>query len=262
MTVIGIIGGSGLDDPGILKNVITEDADTPFGKPSAPLSMGRIGKAAVVLLPRHGNQHQYSPTQVNNRANIHALKEAGVTHILATTACGSLRRRIDRGHFVIVDQFLDFTRFRKNTFFDSFENGAKHTAMSEPFDNGLRKSLFTTAIELGYPTHDGGTVVTIEGPRFSTRAESHMFRAWGADIINMSTAPEAMLANEAQIPYATVAMSTDYDCWKEDEEPVSWEEILTVFNLNADRVKQLLVKTIPKIGIDLPYSATSANENG
>jgi len=247
MTVIGIIGGSGLDDPGILKNAKTEDVDTPFGKPSAPLSLGRIGESEVVLLPRHGSRHQYSPTQVNNRANIIALKEVGATHILATTACGSLRRKIDRGHFVIVDQFIDFTRFRKNTFFDSFDNGAKHTAMPDPFDADLRKALFATSSDLGYPTHDGGTVVTIEGPRFSTRAESHMFRAWGADIINMSTAPEAMLANEAEIPYAAVAMSTDYDCWKEDEKPVSWEEILTVFNQNADRVKKLLISAIPKI---------------
>jgi len=247
MTAIGIIGGSGLDDPDILKNATIEDLNTPYGKPSAPLSKGRIGDADVVLLPRHGNQHQYSPTQVNNQANIDALKEAGVTHILATTACGSLRRKIDRGHFVIIDQFIDFTRFRKNTFFDSFENGPRHTAMAEPFHTDLRKALFDTSMELGYPTHDGGTVVTIEGPRFSTRAESHMFRAWGADIINMSTAPEAMLANEAKIPYAAVAMSTDYDGWKEDEEPVSWEEILAVFNQNADRVKKLLINAIPKI---------------
>lgn len=253
MTVIGIIGGSGLDDPDILKDTTTEDVDTPFGKPSAPLSMGRIHETEVVLLPRHGKQHQYSPTQVNNRANIHALKEAGASHILATTACGSLRRKIERGHFVIVDQFIDFTRFRKSTFFDSFENGARHTAMPDPFDAGLRNALSTASTELGYPTHDGGTVVTIEGPRFSTRAESHMFRAWGADIINMSTAPEAMLANEVEIPYAAVAMSTDYDCWKEDEEPVCWNDILAVFNQNADRVKTLLINSIPKI-VDLVRS--------
>ena len=251
MTLIGIIGGSGLDDPDILKDAQSEDVDTPFGKPSAPLSLGRIDGTDVALLPRHGNRHQYSPTQVNNRANIHALKTVGATHILATTACGSLRRKIDRGHFVIVDQFLDFTRFRKNTFFDTFEDGAKHTAMSEPFDANLRKALYATSTGLGYPTHDGGTVVTIEGPRFSTRAESHMFRAWGADIINMSTAPEAMLANEAEIPYATVAMSTDYDCWKEDENPVSWEEILAVFNQNADRVKKLLVNAIPSVAKEI-----------
>ncbi len=251
MSVIGIIGGSGLDDPDILKDATLDDVDTSFGKPSGPLAKGRIGGIDVVLLPRHGTRHQFSPTQVNNRANIHALKEAGVTHILATTACGSLRRKIDRGHFVIIDQFIDFTRFRKNTFYDSFENGAKHTAMPEPFDANLRKVLYTTSTELDNPTHNHGTVVTIEGPRFSTRAESHMFRAWGADIINMSTAPEAMLANEAEIPYAAVAMSTDYDCWKEDEEPVTWDEILAVFNQNAHRVKQLLVNAIPKVAKEL-----------
>ena len=190
---------------------------------------------------------KFNPTQVNNPANIHALKEMGATHILATTACGSLREEIERGHIVIVDQFIDFTRFRKNTFFDSFENGANHTSMAEPFDAKLRATLYRTCVELAYPVHNGGTVVTIEGPRFSTKAESHMFRFWGADIINMSIAPEAMLANEAEIPYAVIAMSTDYDCWKEDEAPVSWEEILAVFNQNADNVKKLLLNTIPKI---------------
>ncbi|MBW2613229.1 MAG: S-methyl-5'-thioadenosine phosphorylase [Deltaproteobacteria bacterium] len=248
MPVVGIIGGSGLDDADILKDAQSMDVDTPYGKPSSALTAGSIEDVDVILLSRHGTRHQYSPTQVNNRANIHALKAAGVTHILATTACGSLRRKIDRGHFVVIDQFIDFTRFRKNTFYDSFEDGAGHTPMAEPFDADLRNSLYTTSVALGYPTHDGGTVVTIEGPRFSTRAESHMFRAWGADIINMSTAPEAMLANEVEVPYAAVAMSTDYDCWKEDEAPVSWEEILTVFNKNADRVKALLVRVIPKVG--------------
>ena len=247
MAIIGIIGGSGLDDPDILKDPKTIDVDTPYGKPSSELTSGQINGINVIILGRHGKQHQYSPTQVNNRANIHALKEAGVTHILATTACGSLREKIERGHFVIIDQFIDFTRFRKNTFFDSFENGAEHTPMAEPFDADLRSVLYKTSTELGYPTHDGGTVVTIEGPRFSTKAESHMFRAWGADIINMSIAPEAMLANEAGIPYAAVAMSTDYDCWKEDEEPVSWDDILAVFNKNADKVKTLLTTVIPKI---------------
>jgi len=247
MPVVGVIGGSGLDDSDILNDVKSVDVDTPYGKPSSALITGQIEGTNVIILGRHGKNHQYSPTQVNNRANIHALKKMGVTHILATTACGSLRKKIDRGHFVIIDQFIDFTRFRKNTFYDSFENGSKHTPMAEPFDADLRTFLYNTAVELGYPAHDGGTVVTIEGPRFSTKAESRMFRAWGADIINMSIAPEAMLANEAEIPYAAVAMSTDYDCWKEDEEPVSWEEILAVFNQNADSVKKLLMNVIPKI---------------
>jgi 5'-methylthioadenosine phosphorylase len=247
MPVIGIIGGSGLDDPDILKDATPVKVDTPYGKPSSPLTRGRIEGIETILLARHGKNHQYSPTQVNYRANIHALKEMGATHILATTACGSLREEIQRGHFVIVDQFIDFTRFRKNTFFDSFEKEATHTSMAEPFDANLRNTLYHTSVALGYPTHPSGTVVTIEGPRFSTRAESHMFRAWGADIVNMSIAPEAMLANEAGIPYAAVAMSTDYDCWKEDEAPVSWEEILAVFNQNADSVKNLLLHAIPNL---------------
>ena len=247
MPVVGIIGGSGLDDPGILKEATSATMDTPYGKPSSSLTRGRIAGNEVIILARHGTSHQYSPTQVNNRANIHAMKAMGATHILATTACGSLREEIGRGHFVIVDQFIDFTRFRKNTFFDSFEKGATHTQMADPFDTKLRTALYETSVELGLPTRNGGTVVTIEGPRFSTRAESRMFRAWGADIINMSIAPEAMLANEVHIPYAAVAMSTDYDCWKEDEAPVSWEEILAVFNQNAHSVKKLLLNVIPKI---------------
>ena len=173
-----------------------------------------------------------------------ALKEAGVTHIIATTACGSLRKEIDRGHLVILDQFIDFTRFRKNTFFDSFADCPHHTAMAHPFETGLRERLFVKAQALGLSVHEKGCVVTIEGPRFSTVAESKMFRMWGADVINMSTAPEAMLACEAEIPYAAVAMSTDYDCWKEDEAPVTWDEILEVFHKNADNVKKLLIEVI------------------
>ena len=244
MVKIGIIGGSGLDDPDILKDPATLEITTEYGEPSSSLLSGTINGTQALVLARHGVRHQFSPTQVNNRANIQALKDAGATHILATTACGSLREEIDRGDLVILDQFIDFTRFRKNTFSDSFENGAVHTPMAEPFDPKLGEQLYTTAKNLGLKVHRGGCVITIEGPRFSTIAESKMFRMWGADVINMSTAPEAMLANEAGIPYAAVAMSTDYDCWKEDEEPVTWEEILKVFNRNADNVKRLLIETV------------------
>ena len=247
MTRIGIIGGSGLDDPDIFENPEYIEMDTPHGKPSSRLMSGKIKGVETLILARHGRRHQFSPTQVNNRANIHALKEAGATHILATTACGSLRQRIDRGHFVVLDQFIDFTRFRKNSFHDSFEEGAVHTAMAHPFDNDLRAILSASARELSLDIHDAGCVVTIEGPRFSTVAESKMFRLWGADVINMSTAPEAMLANEAGIPYAAVAMSTDYDCWKEDEAPVTWEEILAVFNKNAENMKALLIRAVEKL---------------
>ena len=247
MVKIGIIGGSGLDDPDILLEPQIIEVDTEYGKPSSSLMTGKVGGVETVLLARHGRRHQYNPTQVNNRANIMALKKMGVSHIIATTACGSLRTEIDRGHLVILDQFIDFTRFRKNTFFDSFENNVCHTAMAHPFDDDLRRLLFETGQELGLTLHPNGCVVTIEGPRFSTVAESKMFRLWGADVINMSTAPEAMLAKEAEIPYAAVAMSTDYDCWKVDEAPVTWDEILAVFRQNADNVKQLIVESDRKI---------------
>jgi 5'-methylthioadenosine phosphorylase len=244
MVKIGIIGGSGLDDPDILQKPRAVEVKTSYGSPSSALVTGTISGIDAVILARHGRQHQYSPTEVNNRANIMALKEAGVSHIIATTACGSLREEIERGHLVILDQFIDFTRFRSNTFFESFASGAHHTAMAHPFAEELRAKLTEAALALQLPVHSRGCVVTIEGPRFSTVAESKMYRLWGADVINMSTAPEAMLANEAGIPYAAVAMSTDYDCWKEDEAPVTWEEILAVFRRNADNVTRLLIKVI------------------
>lgn len=245
---IGIIGGSGLDNPNILQEAKDVEVNTIFGKPSSPLKEGKINDVDVVLLARHGRQHTIPPTQVNFRANIQALKDAGCTHILATTACGSLREEIGRGHLVILDQFIDFTRHRNVTFHDEFPpHNPIHTPMAEPFDKELREKLTSTCRELGLKHHEKGTVITIEGPRFSTRAESHMFRAWGADAINMSVAPEASLAKEAGIPYAAIAMSTDYDCWKEDEAAVTWEEVLKVFQSNVEKVTKLLVNTISKI---------------
>jgi len=250
MIKIGIIGGSGLDNPDILEGSKEIEVETPYGKPSSSLKAGKIKGVDVVLLARHGREHIIPPTQVNFRANIHALKQAGCTHILATTACGSLRKEIGRGDFVVLDQFIDFTRHRKITFFEEFPPGgenAKHTSMEDPFSEELRNVLIETAKELGIKIHEKGTVITIEGPRFSTRAESKMFRIWGADVINMSVAPEAILANEAGIPYAAVAMSTDYDCWKEDEEPVEWSEILKVFGQNVEKVTKLLVNSVTKV---------------
>jgi 5'-methylthioadenosine phosphorylase len=247
MIKIGIIGGSGLDDPGLLKNVREISAATPFGEPSSPLTIGSLGGKEVVILARHGRRHTLPPTAVNYRANIQALKDAGCTAILATTACGSLREEIRRGDLVILDQFIDFTRFRKITFFESFAPGAenaRHTPMADPFSESLRNHLISAAKRLAVRHHEKGTVVTIEGPRFSTRAESNMFRIWGADVINMSVAPEAALANEAGIPYAAVAMSTDYDCWKTDEPPVEWGEVLRIFEMNLENVKKLLLETI------------------
>ncbi len=248
MTKIAIIGGSGLENPDILKNADQVWQETPYGETSSDFIKGEIEGVEVLILSRHGRKHRIPPTQVNNRANIWAIKEMGCTHILATTACGSLKEEIGRGDLVILDQFIDFTRFRKNTFFESFKPGEmKHTPMADPFDAKMRKTIIECSKDSKAKIHDKGTVITIEGPRFSTRAESKMFRAWGADIINMSTAPEAILANELGIPYAAIAMSTDYDCWKEDEEPVSWEAILNVFKNNVDNVIDLLRTAIPMI---------------
>lgn len=244
MPKIGIIGGSGLDNPEILQDAADSLVSTDYGDPSSPLKHGRIGGVDVVLIARHGRDHSITPTGVNYRANIMALKDAGCTHIIATTAVGSLREEIGRGDMIVLDQFIDFTRHRKISFHDSFEAGnAVHTGMADPFDGDIRERLCRAAAGLGISHHERGTVVTIEGPRFSTRAESRMFRMWGADVINMSIAPEAILANEAGIPYAAVAMSTDYDCWKEDEAPVSWEDILKVFSANVENMTKLL-KTV------------------
>jgi 5'-methylthioadenosine phosphorylase len=248
MIKVGIIGGSGFEDPKMLKNAESIELSTPFGNPSSPVLSGSISNVNVAVLSRHGYKHTIPPTQVNYPANIFALKELGCTHIITTTACGSLRKAIGRGDLVIVDQFIDFTRHRKTTFYETFKPGdLKHIPMSDPFSEYLRKLLIESAKELKLKYHSEGTVITIEGPRFSTRAESKMFRIWGADVVNMSIAPEVILANEAGIPYACVAMSTDYDCWNEEEEPVSWEEVLKVFNFNVENVIQLILKTVPKI---------------
>lgn len=247
MIKIGLIGGSGLEKSGLLGVTSSMSVTTAYGAPSSPLVCGTIGEVNVVLIARHGENHQFSPTEVNYRANIAALKDAGVTKILATTACGSLKEEIQRGDFIILDQFIDFTKHRKTTFFDSFESGSTHPAMPDPFDEQLRDVLIECATEFGFRVHRTGTVVTIEGPRFSSRAESKMFRILGADVINMSVASEVILANELEIPYAVIAMSTDYDCWKEDEAPVSWEEIMEVFGQNAANVEKLLISAIPKI---------------
>ncbi len=248
MLKIGIIGGSGLDNPEILAGAEEQEVSTPYGAPSSRLKIGKIKGVEVALLARHGREHTIPPTQVNFRANVWALKELGCTHILASTAVGSLREQIERGDLVILDQFIDFTRHRFITFHESFEpHKPEHASMAEPFDKNLRQILITACAELGLKYHPLGTVVTIEGPRFSTKAESKMFRLWGADVINMSIAPEAALANEAKIPYATIAMSTDYDCWKEDEAPVTWEGVLEIFRQNAQNVTNLLIAAIPKI---------------
>ena len=180
MAVIGIIGGSGLDNPDILKDATDSNVNTIWGEPSSPIKSGTIAGKKVHIIGRHGREHTIPPTYVNNRANIQALKELGCDCILATTAVGSLREEIDRGHLVIMDQFIDFTRKRELTFHEKFEpHNPAHTPMAEPFDASLRTKMIESCKEIGVTVHEKGTVLTIEGPRFSTRAESYMFRAWG-----------------------------------------------------------------------------------
>lgn len=246
---IGIIGGTGLENHSFIKSPVENLPFTPWGDLSSPLITGSIEGTEVVLLSRHGKEHTIPPTQVNNRANIWALKSVGCTHLLTTTACGSLSENIGIGHLVFPDQFIDFTRHRQVTFHDKFTPGKmQHEPMADPFDSRMRELLAEEAKSASLKYHPSGTIVTIEGPRFSTRAESKMFKTWGAHLINMSTAPEVILAREAGIPYATIAISTDYDSWKEDEEPVSWEDVIKVFNRNVDNVINLILKVIPRVG--------------
>ncbi len=244
---LGIIGGSGLENPELLKDAKEINVETPYGSPSSSLMCGKIEDVEVCIISRHGKKHEISPTHVNNRANIAALAKQGCTHILATTAAGSLREEIKRKDFVILDQLIDFTRHREITFHDKFENGPVHVSLAEPFSKFLRTILIESAKELGLRHHEKGTVITIEGPRFSTKAESKLFRQWGADVINMSVAPEATLAKEAGLEYAAIAMSTDYDCWKEDEAPVTWDDIIRIMNENSENVKKLLLNAVKKL---------------
>lgn len=245
MVKIGIIGGSGLDDPNLLEDFNEKEVNTPYGSPSSKLTCGKIKGIEVVIIARHGKNHEIYPTAVNYRANIFALKEEGCSHIITTSAVGSLKEEIKPGHLVVPDQFIDFTKSRKTTYFDKYGD-VRHTAMSEPFSNELRNLIINECKIKEFDHHQKATIVVIEGPRFSTKAESHMFRQF-ADIIGMTTCPEAMLANELEIPFATIAMSTDYDCWKEDEEPVTFEMVMQTMKNNAEKVKSILLSIIPKI---------------
>jgi 5'-methylthioadenosine phosphorylase len=242
---IGIIGGSGLDDPDIIKDLQSQEWSTAYGETT--IKTGRLNSVDVVFVPRHGSNHQFSPTHVNYRANIQTMKDQNVSKIIATNACGSLKAEIERSDFVIPNQFIDFTRHRINTFHDDFSQGMFHEVMADPFDKSLSDLLYSVAKEQGFRVHKEKTLITIEGPRFSTRAESKMFIAWGADIINMTVATEAALAKEAAIPYAVIAVSTDYDCWNDEEEMPVWQDILAIFYRNVENVKMILLETIHQL---------------
>ncbi len=246
MAKIGIIGGSGFDDPGFFKVKRKVDADTPFGSPSSQVFEGEISGVEVAAIARHGPGHKIMPGNVNYRANIQALKDRGCTHLVATTACGSLREEISPGTLVLPDQFIDRTAKRACTFYDRGERVC-HIAMEFPFCGELRAELLGCAGRLGLPVTAGKTVVTIEGPRFSTKAESRMFRAWGADVINMSTVPEVVLAREAGLCYQAIAMTTDYDCFGETCHNVSWEQIVKVMTGNVKKVTALISEAVKRI---------------
>lgn len=240
---IGIIGGTGVYDMSLFRNPKEVKIGTPFGAPSDFITIGELGGKTVAFLPRHGKGHKIPPHNLPSRANIWAMKELGVTRILAPSAVGSLREEIGPGDIVLPDQFIDRTKSRPSTFYEGGQ--VCHISTADPFCNELRSILSSEALSLGLKLHPKGTYVCIEGPRFSTRAESNMFRQWGADIVGMTLFPEAVLAREAEICYATIAMSTDYDCWKAHS--VSNKEVIETMKANVDKVRHLLQKVIPKI---------------
>ncbi|PAA47974.1 hypothetical protein BOX15_Mlig016180g3, partial [Macrostomum lignano] len=234
----------------LLENRSEKSVNTPYGEPSDVLVCGQISSVPCVLLARHGRRHQFNPTNVNYRANICALKSEGCTHVLATSACGGLQEHTHPGDIVLVDQFIDQTRHRIETFYDGqpgHPDGVFHIPMAEPFCEHTRAIVNSVCKGLGMHIHPKGTVLTIEGPRFSSRAESRLWHAWGCDVINMSTVPEVVLAKEAGLCYALIAMVTDYDSWREDQEHVSVEKVLKTFKENAHKAELIIREVIPKL---------------
>ncbi len=235
---IGIIGGSGLYDMDGLRSVKELRVRTPFGFPSDAVILGELDGIRIAFLSRHGRGHTLSPSEINYRANVYALKSLGVRRLISVSAVGSMKESIEPGHVVFPDQFIDLTKRRASTF---FEGGAvAHAAFGEPICPSLASQLSTAARSVGAVVHDGGTYVCIEGPQFSTKAESHLYRQWGVSVIGMTNLPEAKLAREAELCYATIALATDYDCWHETEEPVTVEAILATLRQNVALAKRLL----------------------
>jgi 5'-methylthioadenosine phosphorylase len=241
---IGIFGGSGFYS--FLDRVATVELDTPYGKPSAPVAIGEVGEKRVAFIPRHGARHELPPHRIPYRANLWALRELGVRRVVGPCASGALRPDLALGEFVVCDQFVDRTSGRADTFYDGPET--THVSAADPYCPDLRRLLVETAGELGIPARDGGTVVVVQGPRFSTRAESHWFQQAGWDVINMTAYPEGMLARELELCYATIAMATDYDVGVEGRPAVTAAEVVRVFEENNERLRELLFATIAKIG--------------
>jgi 5'-methylthioadenosine phosphorylase len=237
---IGIIGGTGVYDPKLVKNLKEVTVKTPHGAPSDAIVVGELEGRGVAFLPRHGKKHTIRPTDVNSRANIYALKQLGVQRILASSTVGSLRDEYKPGDIVLVDQFIDRTTRREESFYTKEQ--VCHISVAEPMCAELRKNLITIAKKTRINHHETGTYVCIEGPRFSTKAESKMYRNWGADIVGMTLVPECVLAREAEVCYANIAMVTDYDVWK--ERPVCVDDIVKTMKANIENVKRIIVETI------------------
>jgi 5'-methylthioadenosine phosphorylase len=242
--MIGIVGGSGFYS--FLDDVELVEVDTPYGRPSAPLAVGDVDGSQVTFLPRHGRNHELPPSRINYRANIWALRETGVRRILGPNASGALQADIALGEFVVCDQFVDRTKARADSFYDGPDT--THVSAADPYCPELRALLVEAAKELGIPVRDGGTVVTIEGPRFSTRAESKWFAAMGWHVVNMTAYPEGHLARELELCYANISMVTDHDVGVDGTEPVSQERVARVLAENNDRLRALLRAVIPRIG--------------
>jgi 5'-methylthioadenosine phosphorylase len=245
-TVLGIIGGSGLYQIEGLANPRWERIASPFGEPSDALLFGQYAGVDVVFLPRHGRGHVLSPTEINYRANIDVLKRAGVTDILSVSACGSLREDLPPGYFVLVDQFIDRTFAREKSFFG--RGLVAHVSMAHPVCPKLVDALERAAKLEDISYARGGTYLVMEGPQFSSLAESKLYRSWGCDVIGMTNMPEAKLAREAEIPYATIAMVTDFDCWHEDHDHVDVAAIIRVMHENVGHARSLLKRVIPMLG--------------
>lgn len=241
---IGVIGGSGLYEMEDLRVKDELTVNTPFGLPSDRYLVGEIDGTELVFLPRHGRGHRILPSHLNYRANIFGMKKLGVDWIISVSAVGSMREDIEPGHIVIVDQFFDRTRERPSTFFG--EGVAGHITFADPVCPILRAALLEAAETSGAKAHDGGTYICIEGPQFSTRAESKVFRSWGVDVIGMTNLPEARLAREAEICYSTIALCTDYDCWHESEEDVTIEAILETMRQNISAAKSIIREAIKR----------------
>ncbi len=247
---IGILGGSGLYEMEGFEDHREVVLDTPFGAPSDAFITGRLEGREVVFLSRHGRGHRVNPSEVNYRANVWGMKKLGVENLIAISACGSLRKKIKPGHFVVIDQHIDRTKSRDATF---YENGiVAHIMFADPITAELAGPLADAAEKAGARVHRGGTYVCMEGPAFSTRAESHLYRSWGADVIGMTNLTEAKLAREAEIAFATLALATDYDCWHEEHGDVTVEEVIRTLQQNVARAKDTVRQLCRDLPADLP----------